>query len=125
MKDFTDDIKRQEAREAYERYWIHHQADMPHPSFLDSVVSNSYNAGRSEMREADIKHMVDRFLGWKLPKDFFPDGGISFKAVFNEHTDHPMKAEPVGTNLFTADQAKEMVEYMLDEAGKEELTKTA
>lgn len=66
------------------------------------------------MNAEQIKHMVDRFLRWKLPEDFMPDAGISFKAAYNEHTAHPMKHEPVGTNLFDAQQAEAMVRYMLD-----------
>jgi hypothetical protein len=66
------------------------------------------------MNEAQIKHMVDRFLCWKLPANFSPDAGISFKAAFNEHTTHPMKHEPVGTNLFDAEQAKAMVRHMVE-----------
>lgn len=68
----------------------------------------------TKLREAQIEHMVQRFLRWRLPDDFNPDGGISFKATFNEHTAHPMKAEPVGTNLFDYRQAKEMVRSMLE-----------
>lgn len=66
------------------------------------------------MTEAQIKHMVDRFLGWRLPDNFCPDGGISFKATFNEHTAHPMRHEPTGTNLFYAEQATAMVRYMVE-----------
>jgi hypothetical protein len=66
------------------------------------------------MTEEQIKYMVDRFLGWKLPENFCPDAGISFKATFNEHTAHPMKHEPSGTNLFDATQADAMVRYMLE-----------
>lgn len=66
------------------------------------------------MTEDQIKHMVDRFLGWRLPENFSPDAGISFKAEFNEHTPWPMKHEPVGTNLFDALQAAEMVRYMIE-----------
>lgn len=66
------------------------------------------------MTEAQIKYMVDRFLRWKLPKNFNPDAGISFKAAFNEHTAHPMKHEPIGTNLFDVEQATVMVRHMLD-----------
>lgn len=65
------------------------------------------------MNEQQIKQMVDRFLSWKLPEDFCPDGGISFKPSFNEHTAHPMKHEPTGTNLLTASQAEAMVRHML------------
>lgn len=66
------------------------------------------------MTEAQIKHMVDRFLGWKLPADFHPDCGISFKKTFNDHMTPPMKNEPIGTNLFDAMQATAMVRYMLE-----------
>ena len=64
--------------------------------------------------EEMIRHMVNRFLQWKLPEDFRPDAGISFNPTFNEHALHPMEYEPVGTNLFTATQAEAMVRYMLD-----------
>jgi len=66
------------------------------------------------MTEDSIKHMVNRFLGWKLPENFSPDAGISFKAGFNEHSAHPMKHEPTGTNLFDATQADAMVRYMVE-----------
>jgi len=61
-----------------------------------------------------IKHMVERFLRWRLPDDFCPDGGVSFARTFNEHTAHPMKYEPVGTNLLSATQAEAMVRHMLE-----------
>ena len=67
------------------------------------------------MTKEQIKHMVNRFLMWKLPENFNPDGGISFKPMFNEHTPHPMKHEPTGTNLLGADQAEAMVRHMLDD----------
>lgn len=65
------------------------------------------------MTDEYIKSMVSRFLTWKLPADFSPDGGISFKPFFNENTPHPMKAVPVGTNLFTATQAEAMIRHMV------------
>jgi hypothetical protein len=61
------------------------------------------------------KILVDRFLQWKLPADFMPDAGISFKPVYNETSPTgPMRHEPVGTNLFTAAQAMQMVEFMCE-----------
>lgn len=66
------------------------------------------------MTKEQIKHMVDRFLGWRLPESFNPDGGISFKKTFNDHLPQPMKHEPSGTNLFDAGQADAMVRYMAD-----------
>jgi hypothetical protein len=66
------------------------------------------------MTEEQIKHMVDRFLGWRLPDNFQPDAGISFKALYNEHSAYPMKHQPVGTNLFDAGQAAAMVRHMIE-----------
>ena len=65
------------------------------------------------MREEQIKHMVSRFLQWRLPDDFSPDAGISFEPDYNVGTKYQGKHEPVGTNLFTATQATAMVRYML------------
>src|SRR6478609_6449106 len=65
------------------------------------------------MTEQQIKHMVERFLGWKLPENFSPDAGISFTKTFNDHMPQPMKHEPMGTNLFDATQAEAMVRYMV------------
>jgi hypothetical protein len=53
-----------------------------------------------------IRQMVDRFLGWKLPADFSPDCGIHYAPL-----PHP-NSWPIGTNLFTATQAKAMFEYV-------------
>lgn len=66
------------------------------------------------MTDDQIKHMVNRFLSWKLPESFNPDGGISFKKTFNEHTAHPMKHEPTGTNLFDYTQAESMARHMVE-----------
>lgn len=66
------------------------------------------------MNDKQIKYMVDRFLGWRLPEHFNPDAGISFKPDYNVGTPYPRKHEPVGTNLFCADQAEEMVRYLVD-----------
>jgi hypothetical protein len=67
------------------------------------------------MTDDQIKHMVNRFLMWRLPEHFNPDCGIHFDA------DAPLKMdprnrryEPVGTNLFCYDQAEAMVRHMLE-----------
>ncbi len=66
------------------------------------------------MTDQQIKHMVDRFLTWRLPADFDPDGGISFEPTYKGINNIPIKREPVGTNLLTAAQAEAMVRHMLD-----------
>lgn len=62
---------------------------------------------------AQIKHMVDRFLSWRLPDNFNPDGGISFKPSY---PDEPMRSRhwPTGTNLIDATQAGDMVRHMIE-----------
>lgn len=72
------------------------------------VFSGSHNK-----HPALIDAMVDRFLGWKLPDDFNPDCGIIFKRTYNDHRLSPTRYEPVGTNLLSATQAKQMIEYLL------------
>ena len=58
--------------------------------------------------EKKISKMVDRFLCWKLPEDFAPDCGISFDS-------HNGQCVPVGTNLLTATQARQMLEHITAE----------
>ena len=65
------------------------------------------------MEKKPIDLMVERFLQWRLPEDFHPDCGISFKRDFNEHTEYPSKHEPTGTNLLDFGQAKAMIEFVL------------
>ena len=63
------------------------------------------------LTEDQIKHMVDRFLGWRLPKNFNPDAGISYERP-NYHPS--VDATLSGTNLFDASQAAGMVRYMIE-----------
>jgi len=65
------------------------------------------------MTEDQIKHMVDRFLGWRLPQPWHPDNGISYHRPNYAHA--PSEHDwPTGTNLFDADQAEAMIRYMLE-----------
>ena len=66
---------------------------------------------------AMVKHMVDRFLGWKLPADFNPDAFISFdrmKALNSGYRPSGPYLWPSGTNLLDAGQAEAMVLHMLE-----------
>lgn len=58
----------------------------------------------------DIDKMVDRFLSWKLPKNFSPDGGMVFLPTKGRGYDS--LHWPVGTNLLTAEQARQMFEHV-------------
>lgn len=66
------------------------------------------------MTKDALEHMVNRFLGWKLPSDFKPDAGISFDPFGNKGTAFEYKHEPCGTNLFDAEQARAMIQHMLE-----------
>lgn len=58
----------------------------------------------------DIGAMVNRFLCWRLPQDFAPDGGISFTPTVPA-PEWTHDCWPVGTNLFTAAQAHAMFKH--------------
>lgn len=71
------------------------------------------------MTEDQIKHMANRFLGWKLPQNFRPDGGISFQPEYNVEYNAsrglpPERNQPSGTNLIGYTEAVEMVRYMVE-----------
>jgi hypothetical protein len=63
----------------------------------------------------NIEAMVSKFLQWELPADFAPDCHISFDVL---RAQLPL-SWPTGTNLFSAAQARKMIEAMLDAVPKE------
>ena len=70
------------------------------------------------MTDEQIKAMASRFLSWRLPADFAPDGGVTFQPEYNvewnaQHGRPPSLHAPTGTNLFTASQAEAMIRHML------------
>lgn len=69
---------------------------------------------RVTFTEDQIKHMVSRFLAWKLPTNFNPDDGISFDPISNKGHSFERRREPIGTNLLDADQATAMVRHLVD-----------
>lgn len=54
--------------------------------------------------------MVLRFLNWKVPQHFYPDCYISFD---REKASQSPNSWPTGTNLLGADQARKMLEHVL------------
>lgn len=82
-----------------------------------SVTTNAHR--EIPITDEQIKHMVNRFLGWRLPDNFHPDDGISFEAEYNVEYNSaqgkpPARRQPSGTNLFDAAQAEAMVRYMIE-----------
>ena len=83
------------------------------------AISKPVRQRELTMTDDQIKHMVDRFLGWKLPETFRPDAGISFEPEFNVEYNArrgrpPQRHEPIGTNLFDAREAEAMVRHMIE-----------
>ena len=54
--------------------------------------------------------MVSRFLSWRLPATFNPDGGVTFDKKDYDPNSHWW---PVGTNILNADEARAMLEHVL------------
>ena len=95
------------------RVQVNRACDQLMNRIAEGWLSNKIVAN-GETDDNQVKHMVDRFLGWKLPENFNPDGGVSFQKTANENTSHERKNEPTGTNLFDSTQAEVMVRYMLE-----------
>lgn len=53
--------------------------------------------------------MVHRFLAWKLPETFSPDGGVRIDERWQKRFGWP----PSGTNLLNKDEARAMLEHVL------------
>ena len=63
------------------------------------------------MTDDMIEQAVTRFLSWKLPKDFHPDGGVVFIPTKGRGYDSPHW--PCGTNLLNSQQARDMLRHVL------------
>ena len=77
---------------------------------LDNALRNSPTRRKERPVMKVTEEMVTRFLGWKLPQTFAPDGGVTFKPPENPHL------WPVGTNILTATEARAMLEHVLADA---------
>jgi hypothetical protein len=65
------------------------------------------------LTDEQISHMADRFCGWPIPENWNPDGGVSYERFGNKGTPREFKRDTSGTNLFSHEQAKEMIRYMI------------
>src|SRR5690349_4503313 len=81
---------------------------------LSTESSSSSRPSEEDVRMSEemLKAAVDRFLAWKLPATFSPDCGISFDGRGKDARGFD-KGWPIGTNLFTADEARAMFEHCL------------
>jgi hypothetical protein len=70
-----------------------------------------------EQIDAMAMKMADFFMGWPLPDDFHPDGGVSFKPVRWTAGDFGVQTSwPTGTNLLSHEQACKMFRAALSAA---------
>lgn len=93
---------------------VERSADTPAPepsAHPDAGILEIHRIEGARMRVTD--EMVSRFLGWPLPENFNPDGGITFKRTFNDGTPYEGIRHPSGTNLLDAEQARAMLEHVL------------
>lgn len=56
----------------------------PHVKNMAVVLLWEQETSEAKMTNEQIKYMVDRFLQWKLPENWKPDGGISFEKFGKE-----------------------------------------
>lgn len=68
----------------------------------------------SVLTKEQISHMADRFCGWPIPENWQPDGGVSYERFGNKGTEREFRRATSGTNLFSKQQAEEMISYMLE-----------
>lgn len=79
------------------------------PDVVEALADRALDdLNRKRSAPVVTEDMVARFLTWKLPPDFWPDGNVCFN-------DAAARAGswPVGTNLLTAVQARAMLEHVL------------
>ena len=91
------------AVEIQEHWDAHCDAEGYGPVNLVHRLEHGLTGGGYTCSSNDIPEMVNRFLNWELPKDFYPDGGVTFTPPVS-----PSHRWPVGTNLLTYAQAEQM-----------------
>ncbi len=82
------------------------------PADIEAAIASEHYFTAADGVAPPASKMVDRFLGWSLPKDFGPDCGISFDGRKDDEW-NKNKSWPIGTNLLTADQAKAMFKHAI------------
>ena len=81
------------------------------PADIEANIASEHYFTAADAIAPPVGAMVTRFLSWKLPKDFHPDGGMVFIPTKGRGYDSPHW--PCGTNLLNAQQAREMLRHVL------------
>lgn len=90
--------------------YVMNEAGKTVSSFGVAPIIEALAEGDSEPEtdEQALTRFAERFLQWRLPSNFGPDGGISFDQA-RVHPNH----WPTGTNLLDIGQARDMLRYVL------------
>lgn len=94
------------------RICLHCRARATVNALRDAVIAISAlppETGAQPQEKLPLEALVSRFLGWKLPKSVCSDLCVT-------HSNHPH--ERSGTNLLTADEARQMLEHVLGRTQK-------
>lgn len=75
------------------------------------VVESALEAAFAEGKQMQVAKLVDRFLGWPLPRSVCSDLCVA---------DRDYKFPRRGTNLLGADEARQMIEYLFQDGPKPE-----
>lgn len=114
-KRLTDRELLKAAMHALRSYQYGNSATDTAKVFADRIeLQLAYPVDPAPPQEVDIQALVNRFLGWKVPKDFAPDAGISYvPPAYATDAAGVVVHYPVGTNLLNAVQAEAMLKYVV------------
>lgn len=79
------------------------------PADIEAAIASEHYFTAGDAIAPPVNKMVDRFLGWKLPQDFYPDCFIGF----DRDAAQAHQSWPSGTSLLHAGQAKDMFEHAI------------
>ncbi len=85
------------------------------PADIEANIASVHYFTAADGARQVTDEMVGRFLGWKLPLNFRPDCGVTIDTEIAGRNGWPS-----GTNLLTAEQAKEMLQYVLQPQPEQE-----
>ena len=105
------DAECDDIRNECNRKWLAIPVHVDRPPWEHWLIRAGFAAAQAVPREP-TRAMVDRFLSWRLPKYFSPDCYITFDAQRADMNN----SWPVGTNLLSSDQAREMLAHVLSDA---------
>jgi hypothetical protein len=73
-----------------------------------ATAEGNAEVGAGSFHAVFLDDAVNRFLGWRVPENFAPDGGVKLDREYAAKY-----GSPTGTNLLDAVQARAMLAYVL------------